>query len=66
MVAAHEQPARVGRDIGDDVCRRSFQALDDELSGQVGRAAEPVLLPGGNEIARGTRVGDRRPGAAKA
>jgi hypothetical protein len=34
MSASPELPGRIGRDIGDDVCRRPIDVGDDELGGK--------------------------------
>ncbi len=51
MVSPLQLPDRVGRDIRDDVCRRSLDVGDDELGGERSDLAEPALLPGANERA---------------
>jgi hypothetical protein len=38
-------PDGIGRDIRDDVCRRTLDVSGDELGGEGRRAADPVLLP---------------------
>jgi hypothetical protein len=39
VVAAEKEARRIGRDIGDDVCRWRLEGLDHELGGQDGRTA---------------------------
>ncbi len=65
MLAAVELTDRVCRHIGDDVCLRPVDVLDDEVGGAGRQVAEPALLPGANERASGPRVLDRGARGAK-
>ena len=62
VVAAPQAPVAVGRDIGDDVCRRPRHALGDELGGEARERAETALLPRRRNGRAGPRVGDGRAG----
>jgi len=60
LVTPLQAPVAIGRDIGDDVSRRSGHALRDDVGGERSEAADPVLLPRANGFARGLRVGHPR------
>ena len=51
VVPATDAPVLVGRDIGDDVCRRPLDGLDDEIGAEDGESAEAALLPRPDHVA---------------
>lgn len=59
VTPAPQLPHRVAGYGGDDVGRRPFDMSGDELGGELGYPAEPVLLPRPDERASRAAVGDR-------
>jgi hypothetical protein len=62
MVASPERAVAVGRDEPKGACPRRRERLGDQVGCNRGEAAEPTLLPRGNEPSDGVVVGDRGAG----
>ncbi len=62
LMASLQAAIAVGRDIGDDVCRRPWHDLGHEVGGYLGERAEAALLPRADERPCRSRVRD---GAAR-
>ena len=65
VVAAREAPLAVGRHERDQLSGRPWHDLDHEPGGERGEAAQPALLPGGDERADARVVRDRGPGGGE-
>lgn len=65
MVASPQRTIPVGRDVGDEVCRRPGHAPGDELGGEGRQRAATALLPGPDERPHGAAVEDRGAGRGK-
>ena len=65
VVAAREAPLAVGRHERDQLSGRPWHDLDHERGSDQGEAAQPALLPGGDERADARVVCDRGPGGGE-
>jgi hypothetical protein len=65
LVPAPQAAVAVGRDIRDDVCRRTGQSPDEKLGGQACERAGSALLPGADERTGGVGVGEPRAGGGE-